>query len=159
MGDVLGLSQPYGVGLGQQFPFKGIDPAAGANFSLSPDGRFLRRFLSLIFTLTTDNNAANRYVTVEIQGKDGNAVTVNAAAVTVSASSTQRFVFAAHRGVAEWATNTDILAPIEPSLIFPGDTLAIVVASKQAGDTLTLIRGVEERFPLDADQLPVLSSE
>ena len=156
MSAVLAVTQPYGAGLGIQEPFVGATPAAAANFTYACDGYGLRRFLSLVFTLTTDGNAANRYVTVEYQGKDGNAFAVGAAGVTVSASSTQRFAGSAFRGEAEWAANTDVLFPLIPLLLFPGDVLKIVVASIQAGDTLTLIRGVTERFPLDVNNLPTL---
>ena len=156
MSAVLAVTQPYGAGLGQQLPFRLDNPAAGANATRTFDGYGLRRLLSLVFTLTTDGNAANRYVTVEYQGKDGNAFAVAAAGVTVSASSTQRFAGSAFRGEAEWATNTDVLFPLIPVLVFPGDTLTIVVANIQVGDQLSLIRGVEERFPLNADVLPTL---
>lgn len=152
----LALTQPVGVGLGSQEPFSGITPAANTNFSLSIDGRGLRRVQTLVFTLTTDGNAANRYVTVEYRGGDGNAYAVNAAGVVVTASSTQRFAGDISRGVAEWASGTDVLFPLAAVFMFPGDSLNVIVAGKQAGDTLTVIRGVLERFPLDAAQLPVV---
>ena len=158
MSSVLAVTQPYGVGLGQQLPLNFANPAAGANYTRTHDGYALRRYLTLVFTLTTDANPANRYVTVEVQGKDGLAYVVDAAAVTVSANSTQRFVCSIFRGVAEWATNTDVLLPLAPVLQSPGDTFTIVVANVQAGDTLTKIRGSEERFPLNADVLPNLAS-
>ena len=156
MSAVLAVTQPYGAGLGQQLPFTLADPAVATNATRTFDGYGLRRLLSLVFTLATDGNAANRYVTVEYQGKDGNAFAVAAAGVTVSASSTQRFAGSAFRGEAEWATNTDVLFPLLPVLGFPGDVLTIVVANIQAGDQLSKIRGVEERFPLNADVLPTL---
>ena len=156
MSAVLAVTQPFGVGLGQQLPFRIADPAVATVATRSFDGVGLRRLLSLVFTLATDSNVASRYVTVEYQGKDGNAFAVGAAGVTVSASSTQRFAGSAFRGEAEWAANTDVLFPLIPLLLFPGDVLKIVVASIQAGDTLTLIRGVTERFPLDVNNLPTL---
>ena len=156
MSAVLAVTQPFGVGLGQQLPFRIADPAVATVATRSFDGVGLRRLLSLVFTLATDSNVASRYVTVEYQGKDGKAFSVAAAGVTVSASSTQRFAGSAWRGEGEWATGTDVLVSLLPVLVFPGDVLTIVVANIQAGDQLSLIRGVEERFPLDANVLPVL---
>lgn len=156
MSGVLAVTQPFGVGLGIQEPFRIAAPGADTNAIYQADGYGLRRLLSLVFTLTTDSNAANRYVTVEYQGKDGLAFVVNAAAVTVAASSTQRFAGSYGRGEAEWAANTDVLFPVTPVILSPGDVLKIVVTNIQAGDTLTAIRGVMERFPLDIANLPTM---
>jgi len=156
---VPGLTQPYGVGYGQQLPFIGVNPAAGANFTRSFDGYGIRRLLALVFTLTTDGNAANRYVTVEYQGKDANAFTVNAATVVVTASSTQRYAGDIWKGDSEWNTGTDVLFGLANIMLMPGDTLNIIVANIQVGDTLTKIRGVEERYPLNPDILPIAQSE
>ena len=156
MSGVLAVTQPYGAGLGIQEPFRIASPGANTNATYQADGYGLRKLLSLVFTLTTDSNVANRYVTVEYQGKDGNAFAVSAAGVTYPASATQRYAGSAFRGEAEWAPNTDVLFPLLPVLLYPGDVLKIVVANIQAGDTLTAIRGVMERFPLDAQQLPTL---
>ena len=156
MSAVLAVTQPFGVGLGQQLPFRIADPAAGANATRSFDGIGLRRILSLVFTLATSSTVAARYVTVEYQGKDGKAFAVGAAGVTVGASSTQRYAGSAFRGDSEWATGTDVLFPLSPVLVFPGDVLTIVVANIDTTDQLSLIRGVEERFPLDANVLPTL---
>lgn len=151
---VLALTQPFGVARGVQEPFAIANPAAGSGAAFVCDGRGLRRLLSLVFTLTTDANAANRYVTVEFQGNDANAYCVNAAGVTVAASTTQRFAGTISRGQGEWASGSDILYPLESLFLYPGDTLRVVVAAIQAGDTLTKIRGVMERFPLDSESLP-----
>ena len=127
MGGVLAVTTPFGAGLGIQEPFRIPAPGANTNATYQADGYGLRRLLSLVFTLTTDGTVANRYVTVEFQGKDGLAFVVNAAAVTVSASSTQRFAGSYLRGEAEWAANTDVLLPLTPVILSPGDVLAVVV--------------------------------
>lgn len=149
-----GLVQEYGAGQGFEEVVKGTNPTAGLIYSHNLDSRYRTRLVSAVFTLTTDANAANRYVTVENQDGDGNTITVSSAAVTVSANSTQRFAGSLIRGHSEWAANTDVLFPILPSFMSGGTVLAIVVANIQAGDALTKIRWIFDRFPTDLDRWP-----
>jgi hypothetical protein len=153
-GAVPALTRPFGGGWGSQEPFTIANPGAATNATFTCDGRGRRRLITLVFTLTTDANAANRYVTVEYRGIASAAYAVNAASVLVTASSTQRFAGSIDRGVAEWNTGTDVLFPLEDVFIHPSDTVVIAVSGMQAGDTLTGIRGVMERFPMDAFDLP-----
>lgn len=157
-GSWYGLGQPYGHGRSYQEPFRGVNPAAGVSFSLALSGKFRHRIKSCVFTLTTDANVANRYVTLEYEGDDGNPIWINAAAVVVTASSTQRFVGSSDRTVSEWAANTDVLFPIDKMFLDAG-TLKINVAGVQAGDALTLIRFVWDKFPTQDDVMPSYGSE
>lgn len=157
MSGVLAVTQPYGVGLGIQEPFRGADPGAGVNFTYPIDGYGLRRLLAIVFTLTTSGTSANRYVTVEGRGGDNLAFNADGAGVVVTATSTQRFVGSFTRGRGEWAANTDVLFSLTPIMLYPGNTLNIIVAAIQSGDTLTNIRGVFERFPLTTRDLPTES--
>jgi hypothetical protein len=149
-----GLAQPYGFGLGFQSPITGVKPAAGANFSLAIDARWRWRIVTAVFTLVTDANAANRYVTLEYQDGSGVALVVDAAAVVVTANSTQRFAGSTARGVAEWAANTDVLFPLTPVFLDGGGALTINVANKQVTDQLSAIRFLVDRFPTDLENYP-----
>lgn len=140
------LSEPYGLGRGFQSVVRGANPAAGAGFSLTIDPRWRWRLLSAVFTLTTDANAANRYVTVEYQESDGVTFMADGAAVVVTASSTQRFVGQVDRGVGEWAANTDVFFPLTPVYLDGGTLVKITVGGIQVTDTLTGIRFVFNRF-------------
>lgn len=140
------LSESYGLGRGFQSVVRGVTPAAGAGFSLTIDPRWRWRLLSAVFTLTADANAANRYVTIEYQEDDGVPFAVDAAAVVVTANSTQRFVGQFYRGVAEWAANADVLFPLTPLYLDGGTLLKISVAAIQATDQLSAIRFVFDRF-------------
>jgi hypothetical protein len=150
----LALTQPAGIGLGLQEPFAPANPAAGAQVSFVCDGHGLRRLQSLVLTLTTSAVAGNRYLTVEWQGSDGKAYAVAAVAATLAASGTQRYVFALGEGSQAWNTGTDAFAPLPPVFLSPGDSLVTVLAAGDVGDTITSIRGVMERFPLDGVGLP-----
>ena len=156
MDGVPSVTQPVGVGLGQQLPFFGTSPAAGANYSTKMDGYGFRRLLTLCFTLVTDGTAASRLVTVEYQGSDGNPYSINEATTLVAASSTERFAGSVWKTVSDFNTGTDLLFNLDCCLLSPGDTLVIAVASAQAGDQLSKIRGAYERFPLNPDVLPNL---
>lgn len=150
----LSVTQPIGAGFGVQEPFAPATPAAGANLSFVADGRGLRRLCSLVLTLTTSGVAGSRYLKLEWQGGDGKPYAVAAVAATLSASSAQRYVFASNYGTQAWNTGTDAFAPLPAIFLSPGDSLVTVVDSLDAGDTLTVIRGVFERFPLDGVGLP-----
>lgn len=141
------LSEPYGLGRAFQQVVRGVSPAAGAVFSLPMDPNYKSRLLGCVFTLTTDANVANRYATVEAEDSDGNPFSVNAAGVVVTANTTQRFVGSMFRGEGEWAGNTDVLFPLAPIFLEGGIVLKINVANVQAGDTLTAIKLVFDRFP------------
>ena len=149
-----GLTQPFGFGHGYQHPTTATDPAAGFPFQVILDSRYRWRHVTCVFTLTTDDNAADRYVTVEYLAANGNSQVVSAAAVTVSASSTQRFCGDVKRGVSEWATHTDVLFPLSSVLMDGGGALQVNVAGIQAADQLSLMQFVFERFPTDPDFHP-----
>jgi hypothetical protein len=148
------LGQPYNAGLGYEHWVRGVNPAGGANFSLALSGFARHRLIACVFTLTADANAANRYVTVEYLLDDNTPFLLGAAAVTVSANSTQRFAGNMYRGEAEWAANTDVIFPLLPIWLDGGWTLKINVAAIQAGDTLTLIRFLFDRFPTSDAAIP-----
>lgn len=152
------LTQPFGLGRGYQHPTTAAPPAAGQNFTTQLDSRYRWRYVSCVFTLTTDVNAANRYVVVEYLAGNGNAEVADAAAVVVTASSTQRYCGSVSRSVAEWAANTDVLFPLTPVFLDGGGTLQIRVAGIQAGDTLTLIQFVFDRFPTSGEYIDDLES-
>jgi hypothetical protein len=150
----LALTQPFGLGAGVQEPFLPPAPGANTNLTVTIDGQGMRRLSSLVFTLTTDANAANRYATVEYVTPAGRTYAVAAVTAVQAASLTNRYVGSLGYGVSSFNTGTDGFFPLPPVFLYPGDSLKILVASKQAGDTLTLIAGMMERFPLDGVGLP-----
>lgn len=149
-----GLGQSFGSGQLFEETSPGANPGAATNYTHKLDPRYRSRLVEIVFTLTTDANAANRYVTVENQDGDGNTLSAAAAAVTVSANSTQRFVGQLGRGVAEWAANTDVLFPLSPRFLSGGQLIVIVVTGIQTGDALTKIRHTFDRFPTDPERWP-----
>ena len=141
-----GLTGPWGLARGDSFLLRGTDPAAGASFSFPVPGEYIARPRACVFTLATDGNAGNRFVRVEYQDGAGVAYCVNGAGVVITASSTRRFAGSSSRGAGEQATGTDVFFPLEPAYCFPGSELAIVVGTIKAGDQLSGIVFLIERF-------------
>jgi hypothetical protein len=152
------LGQEYGYGRSFQSVVRGTNPAAGASFSLTLDSRWVWRCVSAVFTLTTDANVANRYVTLECTSDDGASYAVSGAAVVFTAGGTARFVGSLTQGVAEWNTGTDAFFHLAPVWMFGGTVLTITVGSIQVGDTLTKIRFVFDRVPTDEFNVPGFES-
>lgn len=159
MADQFGLTQGLTDGIGYQHDLRATTPAAGASFSVVLDSRYVWRVKHCVFTLTTDANVANRYVTLQATYPDGNANWVNAASVTVSANSTQRFVGSSDRTIAEWNTNTDVLFPIDQKFLRDGTTLTVTVTGIQVGDTLTKLYFTFDRFETNPHRVESTSVE
>jgi hypothetical protein len=152
------LGQASGYGRSFQSVVRGVNPAAGASFSLTLDSRWVWRCVSAVFTLTTDANVANRYVTMEATQDDGASYAVSAPAVVFTAGGTARYVGSISQGVGEWNTGTDAFFHLAPVWMFGGSILTITVGSIQVGDTLTKIRFVFDRVPSDAENVPGFES-
>ena len=148
------LTQPYGNEYGFQTVIVGANPGAGQNFVQTVDSRWVWRLVSCVFTLTTDANVANRYVTVEYAQDAAAPYCVNAPAVTFTASGTARYAGKINQTVGEWNTGTDALFSLAPVFIWGGNTITVRVGNIQVGDTLTLLRFVFERYPTDPYTVP-----
>jgi hypothetical protein len=154
MGGGLSVTSPFGVGLGQQFPFYADNPATGALFTRSFSGNFYRRILSLVFTVTAANAGSSRFVTVEYRGKDGLPFAGGFPASLLAINTANRYWASVGRGVSDFATGTDVGFPLDDVFVAPGDQMVINIVTLDANDTITNIRGVEERFSYDPTRLP-----
>jgi hypothetical protein len=155
VGNVLAVTQPVSLGVGQQVPFIGANPAAGSTFTRTFDGNFLRRILSLVFTVTAANAGNSRFVAVEYRGKDGLPFSESFPGALLAINTANRYAASVQRTVSDFASGTDVGFPLDAVLLFPGDQLVINITTINASDAITDIRGVEERFPLDPAWLPV----
>jgi hypothetical protein len=122
-------------------------PAAGANFVASVEGNFYVRLLSVHVRLVTDANVASRNVAIEYRDAGANRFLLSSGPVTQSASSTNDWTFDVFQDQAEWpVATTYIISPLKPMLLLPTMDWRIVVDNIQAGDALTRIRVMQERF-------------
>lgn len=128
---------------------EGTAPAAGADFSLTMEGRYLTRLLSLRVFFDTDANAADREVVLEYRNDQNLRYALMGAPVTVSANDTVDYLFQRGQGQAEWPVDDTIIVPLLPYVLPPGHNLRLHVVNVQAGDALTGIRLYWERFRTD----------
>lgn len=142
-GNALPFSYPHG------WPevVYGTQPAAGGGFSLTNPGRIGWLLLGVTFRLVTDANAANRFVRVEADDGSGTIYSRNGFAQAVTAGTTAFFTFQGSRGSSDWNANNEAYLPLQPLLFAPGHKLLISIAGVQAGDQLSQIALMFERFP------------
>ena len=142
-----GLLSPVTPDIGNLDEITPADPAAGVNLTVDLGRQKWIVLRSLMVTLTTDNNAANRLLTVDYLARGGLAVMRNAATVLVTASTTnQVFQFDNQHTVSEWNTGTPIFAPLQPVFLPAGWQVRVTVDSIQVGDQLATCRILCERY-------------
>lgn len=127
----------------------GVSPGAATAFVQTVDGNYLARLLTLYVRLTPDANAANREVTLEYRNAADERFYVAGAPVTVPASDTTDFMFSVFLGQPDWEVDSTVLVPLAPLILEPTFDFRVNVVNAQAGDTLTRIRFVWERFYSD----------
>ncbi len=143
------LVQPYDLAGAIVEPFLGVSPAAGADFSLTMEGRYTTRLLSVHVRLVTDANAANREVVLEYRDDQNLRFRVHGAPVTWPATSTVDYEFAVNQEQYAWPVDTSVLVPLSPLFLPAGWNFRIHVVNIQVTDQLSAIRGTWERFPTD----------
>ena len=135
--------------------FRGVTPAAGANFTQRVDDGLWWRLVTVFCRLTPSATVASREVTIEYRDQEASVFARFGAPVTVPASDTTDFYFSAYRQTSEWEVNSTVLTGIDPIILPPSYDFKIVVVNIDATDALTAIRFVVEKFyPDSADDYP-----
>lgn len=123
------------------------DPAAGANITVTLGSQIALVVRAVLVTLTTDANAANRFLSVDYGLGARYTVIRNAATVFVTASTTaQVFQFDTQHAVSEWNTGTMVFSPLLPLPLPAGWALTLTLDSKQVTDQLSSCKIVVERY-------------
>lgn len=122
------------------------DPAAGADFSYQLGGDFYVRLIAVYCKLVTDGTAASREVVVSYEDAGGNRYDLMGANTTVAASSTAYYAFSVFQGEVVATVDSSVLVPLHPVILLPTQTFKLHVVSVQAGDQLSQVRTVWERF-------------
>jgi hypothetical protein len=133
--------------------FSPASPAAGANYSFTVGSLNCdyMRVISCIATLTTDANVANRFFALDyITGRSATAIR-NAATVLVTANTSATVYQWDHaHTISEWQTGTPVYSPLADLIFTTNWTIQLTVDNKQAGDTITAITFVVEKFYADS---------
>jgi len=133
---------------------QGAQPAANAHFVQEIESRYFVRLISVFCRLVTDGTAAARTVLVEYRDAADARYAFSGAPVTQAASTTTDWAFNVFQGQAEWEIDATILVPLAPILLLPTFDFRIFVDNIQAGDQLSLVRFVWERFYTDVQLVP-----
>jgi hypothetical protein len=137
---------PYARGCGSVEIVAGSQPAAAAGFAFQPPGQFVSLLTSITFQLVTDATVANRSVRLEWDDGNGLIFAGEGSGAVVQASTTARFRYNLDRGAADWDLNNLLYIPLPLVYLQPGQLLRINLTSPQAGDQLSAIVMLWERF-------------
>lgn len=134
-------------------------PAAGAGYDLTLTPWDSWRLVFAVFDFTTDDNAADRYVTIDYLDGTGRDVAQDGAAVAVTAStSNQRFSGSLNRGDSEWNNASSVFFPLCGIWRPGGSHVQVNVAGIQVGDQIDHIRLTFDIWP-GGEQVPVQTDE
>lgn len=138
--------------------YRGVNPAAGANFVQSVDDGLWWRVVSIFARFTPSADVASREVTIDYRDQEDSTYARFGAPLTVPASDTTDFYFSAFRKYADWEVNSTVLVPIDPIILPPSHDFSIVIVNIQTTDTLTRIRFIAEKFyPASSDDYPAFA--
>jgi hypothetical protein len=133
--------------------FSPASPAAGSNYSFTLGSLNCDYFrvIAATATLATDANAANRVFALDyITGRSTTAIR-NAATVLVTANqSATVYQWDTAHHVSEWNTGTTVFSPLVDMIFATNWTVQLTVDNKQAGDAITAITFVVEKFYADS---------
>lgn len=124
----------------------GAAPGAATAFVQTLDSNYLAVLHALFVTLTPDANVADRTLQIEFRDFADNVLVRSGAPVTVPASDTTSFSFQLGLGQPDWEVNSTVLVPLPYFLILPQMDFRVQVTNMQAGDTLTNVRFVWQRY-------------
>lgn len=123
-------------------------PAAGAAASVTVAGDYYLRVIAARLSITTDGNAANRFVSLDYVNARGITYVRNAASTVITASTTgQAFEWNYQRTIAEWNSNTPILCPCLDMWLPPGFAVKFAVDNIQATDQISGLRLSVMKYP------------
>lgn len=131
--------------------FSIANPAVATGFTITPDTGANWLIRALTFLLTTDANAANRAVMLNITA--GQTTYRTLSAIAVQAASLAR-TYSGSEGaniVAAIGTLIPIVFPTDGVWLPVGHTLTVSIENVQAGDQITAIQGYRFEFPLGPD--------
>ena len=157
------LGQGYGYGLTEQSTVipgaadAAAPPAAGANYVYRLSRYDRARLVAVTFSLTTDSNAANRFVTIEYSGSTTVSNMADPTAAAVVASTTGlRFFGGLNFGNLANVANGGQIFPLSGLWIEAGSTVTVKILNVQVGDQLSGIRMTFDRWP-GHELVPALS--
>ena len=124
----------------------GASPAANTDFVQVNEGRYYSRLISVFVRLVASATVASREVVVSIEDASSNRFCVDGINTTVTANQTADYSFSVFHPEAVATVDATALVPLSAILLRPTDQFKIHLVNGQAGDQLSRIRFVWERF-------------
>lgn len=144
------IRNPFEEGLFKTSLLTTANPAAGANATIVVHANARSELLCLSFQLATDANAANRVAYLEYR-RGGTHCRIGSAITQQSASKTVHYIVASQIGLWSGTTATMQYIPIASlPVIFPTDTIEVIIENIQATDAITTIISLWKVWPYEA---------
>lgn len=143
------LVDQLGNARGQRNLIAPASPAAGANYTLQLDSRYVWRFVSVTCKLTAANAGTARQVVLEYLDGGGVAFDLMGASTTLAINTAGRFFFHPDQGWSDFTIDDAALAPLHQSFLPGGYSLRLRVVNLDAADQLSVIRLYCEQYWTD----------
>lgn len=134
-------------------------PAVATDWAITSPGNAWWRIVSLVATLTTDANAANRRVRLVAGDRSNRWYSSIASADQIAAQTVEYGAFegATPGGLATVSLNLSL--PTEGLLLRPGHRLEAVTTNIQAGDQWSAVMALIDEIPSDVDYVSDVGAE
>lgn len=142
-----------GFAVGWQEPIYVPQPAAGAAWSHTVDGRYWQRFVAVTFTFTASAVVANRLITLQLVDTNGVVIIEAECGGLVAAGSFLTVSLTSDGPAFDVGAAGHSFGYVPGFLVPPGWKWQAVVAGEDVGDQFTGIVLLVQRFPNDAVSL------
>lgn len=143
------MANPPGWARGWQDSVIIPNPALGAVWSYTVDGRYSERLVSARWTLTTSAVVANRFPVLQLLDTNGRIVAVRWAGGTIAASLALGVTLAGNVTIQSNYGGNEVFGPMPDFITPPGYTWRATVQGIDAGDQQSAITLFVDRFPSD----------
>lgn len=150
-----GVLLPYQYGRGYQELKRGVQPAAGAAFTLTVPGGEVWRVIAAQATLVTSAVVANRTPRFAVLDNDSNEVFRSITASSVSAGNTNTTQWATGFGNAISGAQGGQTAPLPDLFLDAGTQIQLTAGALDAGDQIQNVSLIIERLTTGPRGYPV----
>ncbi len=126
-------------------------PSAGQDFTFTVGGDERVVLVSAMCELATAAGGSDRGVSLQFKNWNGKRFLVAGTAAAVVPATTQAFAWQSAAGPGVWAVDDAALAGMPEAMLMPMCTVTIHVSNVAAGDQLSNIALLIERYPLNVE--------
>jgi len=146
-----------GYAVGWQVPVYLPDPAAGAGWSYKVDGRYYERVIAVTFTFNADGVVANRLMVLQLLDQDGRVIIEAQCGNPVAAGSFLTVNLVSDGPGYDTGGAGHSYGYVPGFLVPPGWSWSLFTESFDAGDQITDVVLLVQRFPSDTVEISTVS--